>query len=89
MMSTYLDKDSDALDGFEFLTMAEAAEVGHWSVLRTLNESAGNAEVTELVEWALPIQERHFQDVLQGSRKLAAEEDPETRRPSRRRSQQP
>ena len=25
MMSTYLDKDADALDGFEFLTMAEAA----------------------------------------------------------------
>src|SRR3977135_4050797 len=43
MMSTYLDKDADALDGFEFLTMAEAAEVGHWSVLKTLNESAGNS----------------------------------------------
>ena len=79
MMSTYLDKDADALDGFEFLTMAEAAEVGHWSVLRTLNESAGNAEVRQLVEWALPIQERHFQDVLQGSVKLAAEEDPNER----------
>ena len=76
MMSTYLDRDADALDGFEFLTMAEAAEVDHWSVLKTLNESARNSEVTELVEWALPIQERHFQDVLQGSRKLAAEEDP-------------
>jgi coenzyme F420-reducing hydrogenase alpha subunit len=76
MMSTYLDKDADALDGFEFLTMAEAAEVGHWSVLKTMNDSAGNAEVAQLVEWALPIQERHFQDVLQGSRKLAAEEDP-------------
>jgi hypothetical protein len=76
MMSTYLDKDSDALDGFEFLTMAEAAEVGHWSVLQTMTESAGHPEVRELVQWALPIQERHFQDVLQGSRKLAAEEDP-------------
>jgi hypothetical protein len=76
MMSTYLDRDADALDGFEFLTMAEAGEVGHWSVLQTLNESAGNARVRELVEWALPIQERHLQDVLQGSRKLAAEEDP-------------
>jgi hypothetical protein len=76
MMKTYLDKDADALDGFEFLTMAEAAEVGHWSVLRTLNERAGHAELGRLVEWALPIQERHFQDVLQGSRKLAAEEDP-------------
>mgnify|MGYP001123893084 CR=1 FL=1 len=77
MMSTYLDSDADALDGFEFLTMAEAAEVGHWSVLQTMNESAGNEEVRELVSWALPIQERHFQDVLQGSRKLAAEQDPD------------
>jgi hypothetical protein len=71
MMLTYLDDDSDALDGFEFLTMAEAAEVGHWSVLRTLNELAGNAELRGLIEWALPIQERHFQNVLQGSQKLA------------------
>jgi coenzyme F420-reducing hydrogenase alpha subunit len=76
MMRTYLDDDSDALDGFEFLTMAEAAEVGHWSVLKTLNERAGNSEVEELVDWALPIQERHFQEALQGSRQLAAEEDP-------------
>src|SRR4029078_7375905 len=40
MMSTYLDKDAEALDGFEFLTMAEAAEVGHRSVLETLEETA-------------------------------------------------
>jgi hypothetical protein len=76
MMSTYLDPDSDALDGFEFLTMAEAAEVGHWSVLQTMNESAGNNEVAELVSWALPIQQRHLHDVLEGSQKLAAEQDP-------------
>jgi hypothetical protein len=76
MMKTYLDADADALDGFEFLTMAEAAEVGHWSVLRMLNEQAGNAELRGLIEWALPIQERHLQNVLEGSVKLAAEEDP-------------
>jgi coenzyme F420-reducing hydrogenase alpha subunit len=76
MMDTYLDDDADALDGFEFLTMAEAAEVGHWSVLRKLNEKAGHEGLGELIEWALPIQERHFQDVLQGSQRLAAEEDP-------------
>jgi len=76
MMSTYLDSDADALDGFEFLTMAEAAEVGHWSVLRTLNEHAGNAELRGLIDWALPIQEKHFRNVLQGSVKLAGEEDP-------------
>ena len=76
MMSTYLGDDADGLDGFEFLTMAEAGEVGHWSVLRTLNEKAGDQRLQELIEWALPIQERHFEDVKAGSLKLAAEEDP-------------
>jgi hypothetical protein len=76
MMSTYLGDDSDGLDGFEFMTMAEAGEVGHWAVLRTLNESAGEAEISELVEWALPIQERHFETVKGCALTLAAEEDP-------------
>ena len=76
MMSTYLGDDADALDGFEFLTMAEAGEVGHWSVLRKLNEKAGDQKLQELIEWALPIQERHFEEVKSGSLKLAAEEDP-------------
>ena len=76
MMSTYLGDDADALDGFEFLTMAEAGEVGHWSVLGKLNEQAGDQRLQQLIEWALPIQERHFDDVKAGSLKLAAEEDP-------------
>jgi hypothetical protein len=76
MMRTYLGDDADGLDGFEFLTMAEAGEVGHWSVLGVLGEKAGRAEVQELVEWARPIQERHFKQVLDGSLKLAAQEDP-------------
>ncbi len=76
MMSTYLGDDADGLDGFEFLTMAEAAEVGHWAVLGKLNEAAGEEEIGELVDWALPIQERHFSDVKEGSLKLAGEEDP-------------
>jgi hypothetical protein len=76
MMSTYLGDDADALDGFEFLTMAEAGEVGHWSVLRTLNQEAGDQRLQELIDWALPIQERHFEEVKAGSLKLAAEEDP-------------
>ena len=76
MMSTYLGADSDDLDGFEFLTMAEAGEVGHWEILGKLNEKAGEAEIGELVEWALPIQERHLKDVREGSLSLAAEEDP-------------
>ena len=76
MMSIYLGGDSDGLDGFEFLTMAEAGEVGHWAVLGKLNESAGERELTELVEWALPIQERHFSEAKDCSLKLAAEKDP-------------
>jgi len=31
MMRTYLGEDSDELDGFEFLIMAEAGEAGHWA----------------------------------------------------------
>jgi hypothetical protein len=76
MMRTYLGSDADGLDGFEFLTMAEAGEVGHVAILETLNQRAGNARVHELVEWAKPIQERHFRDTLNGSLKLAAAEDP-------------
>jgi hypothetical protein len=76
MMSTYLGSDSDDLDGFEFLTMAEAGEVGHWEILGTLSEKAGESELQELVSWALPIQERHLKDVREGSLTLAAEEDP-------------
>jgi hypothetical protein len=76
MMQTYLGSDADGLDGFEFLTMAEAGEVGHWAVLGKLNETAGENDIQKLVDWALPIQERHFSDVKDGSLKLAGEEDP-------------
>jgi hypothetical protein len=76
MMSTYLDDDADALDGLEFLTMAEAAEVGHWSVLQAMSDRANHRELTELAAWALPIQQRHFEEVTTGSVRLAREEDP-------------
>ena len=76
MMNTYLGGDADALDGFEFLTMAEAGEVGHWAVLGKLNEEAGEQEIRDLISWALPIQERHFEDVKQCSLKLAGDENP-------------
>jgi hypothetical protein len=76
MMSTYLGDDADGLDGFEFLTMAEAGEAGHWAVLGKLNETAGEGEISQLVEWALPIQERHFAEAKDGSLKLAGEKDP-------------
>jgi hypothetical protein len=76
MMSTYLGDDADALDGFEFLTMAEAGEVGHWQVVGTMNEQAQVPGLQQLVEWVLPIQRRHFQQTLEGSIELASDEDP-------------
>jgi hypothetical protein len=76
MMRTYLGEDADELDGFEFLTMAEAGEVGHWAILGKLNETAREEGLQELVDWALPIQERHLSTVRDGSLELAAEEDP-------------
>jgi hypothetical protein len=77
MMKTYLGDDADALDGFEFLTMAEAGEVGHWLVLRALNERAARDDIEQLLAWALPIQQRHFSDVIDGSLELARQEDPD------------
>jgi len=76
MMKTYLGDDADALDGFEFLTMAEAGEVGHWQVVGTMNERAQVPGLQELVRWVEPIQQRHFQQTLEGSVELAADEDP-------------
>lgn len=76
MLKTYIDDESDALDGFEFLTMAEAGEVGHWRILQQMAQKAGRSDVIDLTEWALPIQERHFAEVTATSLKLAADEDP-------------
>ena len=76
MMDTYLGDDADGLDGFEFMTMAEAGEVGHWAVLGKLNETAAEQPIAELVEWALPIQERHLETVKECALELAGEEDP-------------
>jgi hypothetical protein len=76
MMSTYLGRDADALDGFEFLTMAEAGEVGHWQVVGTMNQRAQLPGLQKLVEWATPVQQRHFQQTLEGSVELAGDEDP-------------
>jgi hypothetical protein len=76
MMETYLEGEDEALDGFEFLTMAEAGEVGHWLVVTAMAKTAGNAQVGALADWALAIQQRHFQQVLDASVQLADAEDP-------------
>ena len=78
MLTAYLDTDSDALDGFEFLTMSVAAEVAHWSVLTQFNVRVEHEDLADLIAWAVPTQTRHLQLVLEGSRELAAEFDPDT-----------
>jgi hypothetical protein len=75
MMKTYLERGSDELDGFEFLTMAEAGEVGHWSVLQELNKQTKHAGVKQLIGTHLPIQRRHLKDTMAASLQLAAKED--------------
>ncbi|HSC90395.1 MAG TPA: hypothetical protein VLB86_01930 [Gaiellaceae bacterium] len=75
MMKDYLERGSDGLDGFEFLTMAEAGEVGHWAVLGQMNKQVGNREIRSLVSWQLPIQRRHLKEAQAGTLTLAAEED--------------
>jgi hypothetical protein len=76
-LEIYLDEESDELDGFEFLTMTEAGEVGHWRILGKVNEKAGEDSIHQLVDFALPIQERHESEVREISLALAAEEDPD------------
>lgn len=76
MAQTYLGRDADALDGFEFLTMAEAGEVGHWEIVDVLARKARNTQVQELAQWAIPIQQRHLEEARKGSLKLAEQEDP-------------
>jgi len=74
-MKTYLE-DAEALDGLEFLSMAEAGEKAHWEILATLNEKANDEDVASLVEFALPIQNHHVDAVREHSLRLAADEDP-------------
>ena len=50
MMSTYLGDDAEGLDGLEFLTMAEAGEVGHWEILARLAQRAGDQELIGLAD---------------------------------------
>jgi predicted Rossmann-fold nucleotide-binding protein len=74
-MKTYLE-DAEALDGLEFLSMAEAGEMAHWEILATLNETANDRDVASLVKFAVPLQRVHVTAVREHSLRLAADEDP-------------
>jgi hypothetical protein len=70
-MRTYLSDPVDALAGFEFLIMAEAGELGHWEIVGAINERVGNKKVRELTDFAIPIEERHFDEARHWSVELA------------------
>jgi hypothetical protein len=75
MMQTYLSGDDvDALDGLEFLTMAEAGELGHWEIVAAMNERVADPDVRSLTNFVLPIQQRHVGDVRTHSLRLARDE---------------
>jgi hypothetical protein len=74
-MATYLE-GAEALDGLEFLSMAEAGELIHLKILGKLNETAKDKDVAALVKRALPVQEGHVAKVHDESLRLAADEDP-------------
>jgi hypothetical protein len=76
MMKTYLGNDADALDGLEFLIMAEAGELGHVEIAGVMAEKAGEAEVREFLAWARPIQQRHVEATRSAALELAREQDP-------------
>jgi hypothetical protein len=74
MMKTYLGGEEEALDGFEFLSMAEAGELCHWEIVQKIAETAGETEARELAGWAVPVQRGHIEIVREASLALAAEE---------------
>ncbi len=74
MMKTYLGGGEEALDGFEFLSMAEAGELCHWEIVQKIAETAGEPKALELAGWAVPVQLEHVAAVREASLALAAEE---------------
>ena len=76
MMKTYLGDDSDALDGLEFLIMAEAGELGHVEIAGLMAEKAGQREIIDFVNWAQPVQTKHVEQIHKAALELARERDP-------------
>ena len=74
MMKTYLGGEDEALDGFEFLSMAEAGELCHWEIVEKIASQVGAAEAAELARWAVPIQRGHVDAVRDAYLELAADE---------------
>src|SRR3954471_228021 len=63
MMKTYLSGEEEALDGFEFLSMAEAADLCNGEIVARTAETAGEQSASELAGWAVPVQRQHVETV--------------------------
>jgi hypothetical protein len=74
MMSTYLGGEEEALDGFEFLSMAEAGELCHGEIVETMAETVDESEIRGLAGWAVGVQREHVEAVRRAALALAAEE---------------
>jgi hypothetical protein len=74
MMKTYLGGEEEALDGFEFLSMAEAGELCHWEIVERMSDTISAADVNRLAAWAVGVQREHVDAVRRASLTLAVEE---------------
>lgn len=74
MMKTYLEGEEEALDGFEFLSMAEAGELCHWEIVQTIAVTTKEAKAQALADWAVGVQETHIAGVRKAYLALALEE---------------
>ena len=64
------------LEALTFLAMGEAAEVAVWTALAQLVRASDDEDLVTLVEWALPVQQRHLEFALEAVAKLATVADP-------------
>ena len=74
MMKTYLAGEDEALDGFEFLAMAEAGELCHWEIVQTMADTLSLDDVSQLADWAVEVQRGHIETVRTASLELAQHE---------------
>jgi hypothetical protein len=74
MMRTYLEGEDEALDGFEFLSMAEAGELCHWEIVQRMSQVLGTQQIQALADWAVDVQREHVEIVRDASLELAEHE---------------
>ncbi len=74
MMNTYLGGEEEALDGFEFLSMAEAAELCHWEIVEAMADKLGDDATKTLAGEVLAVQREHVATVRKAYLALAVEE---------------